>query len=81
MKDDLVGALGVTADKDGYIDSEGNYQQRTCFTKGSLVDTGLGQRPIEEITIGDTVYAINEKTGVRSLKKVLKTHQRTASEI
>ena len=42
-----------------------------CFISGTLVLTSMGNKPIEEIEIGDEVWAYNEETGEKSLKKVV----------
>ncbi|NUM42568.1 MAG: hypothetical protein HUU45_13160 [Leptospiraceae bacterium] len=73
MKDDLVGAIGVTSDKDGFTDSEGNYHQRTCFVAGTLVRTKTGFVEIEKIKVGDEVMSLNEKTGEISSRRVTET--------
>ncbi len=44
-----------------------------CFTKGTLVATAKGQRPIETVKSGDLVWAFNEKTGKQALKRVVQT--------
>jgi hypothetical protein len=43
-----------------------------CFVAGTLVATGEGHRPIEELTIGDMVTARDEWTGETSAKPVTK---------
>lgn len=43
-----------------------------CFKKGTLVSTENGKKLIEEIEVGDLVWAYNEETGDKSLKKVVK---------
>lgn len=42
-----------------------------CFIAGTLVLTSMGNKPIENIEIGDEVWAYNEETGETSLKKVV----------
>ena len=42
-----------------------------CFIAGTLVLTSLGNKPIENIEIGDEVWSYNEKTGDKTLKKVV----------
>ena len=43
-----------------------------CFIAGTLVLTSLGNKKIEEIKIGDEVWAYDEETGDKTLKKVTK---------
>lgn len=42
-----------------------------CFVAGTLVETEYGLRPIEDIQIGDLVWARDEDTGEEALKPVL----------
>ncbi|MEO1323889.1 MAG: RHS repeat-associated core domain-containing protein [Pseudomonadota bacterium] len=42
----------------------------SCFVAGTLVETEHGLRPIEEIEIGDKVWAWSEETGDVALKEV-----------
>ncbi|MBE7412647.1 MAG: hypothetical protein HS129_11415 [Leptospiraceae bacterium] len=76
----------------GYIDEAGNYHQRTCFTKGTLVSvhpetlgavekSGKWFKKIEEIKEGDYVLSWNEKSGVISYNKVQQTFIRKADQI
>ena len=44
-----------------------------CFTAGTLVDTEAGLRPIEDIKVGERVWAWDEETGVTALKTVTHT--------
>ena len=41
-----------------------------CFVAGTLIKTQDGERPIEEIKIGDMVYAEDPETGEKGLKRV-----------
>jgi len=45
-----------------------------CFIAGTLVATEDGNMPIEEIEIGDYVWAWDEETGEVSLKRVVETY-------
>ena len=42
-----------------------------CFIAGTLVLTSLGNKKIEDIEIGDEVWAYDEETGEKKLKKVV----------
>jgi len=44
-----------------------------CFPAGTLIATKDGQKPIEEIRVGDFVWAYDEDTGKSDLKEVLNT--------
>lgn len=55
-----------------------------CFVAGTLVETESGLRPIEEIEIGDLVWARDEKTGETALKPVtnlIRRHERLIWEV
>jgi len=54
---------------------------RCCFAAGTLVVTGKGLRPIEDIKVGDLVLARNEKTGETGLKPVTELVRRHDREI
>ena len=41
-----------------------------CFIAGTLILTSLGNKKIEDIEVGDEVWAFNEETGDKTLKKV-----------
>ena len=45
--------------------------QGSCFVEGTLVLAEDGHRPIEEIKVGDYVYAENPETGEKELKQVV----------
>ena len=59
-------------------------QARCCFVAGTLVDTETGLRPIEEIEVGDLVWARDEATGETALKAVtdlIRLHERVIWEV
>ena len=45
---------------------------QSCFTGDTLVATKEGQKPIEEIEVGDEVWSYNVETGEAKLNKVAK---------
>ena len=45
---------------------------QSCFTGDTLVATKEGQKPIEEIEVGDEVWSYNIETGEAKLNKVAK---------
>lgn len=52
----------------------------TCFVPGTLVKTERGERPIEELEIGDRVWALNLDTQENELAEVVRLFQREAPE-
>jgi hypothetical protein len=71
---DILDDLGGLTDPDGFCDITGCKPcSGKCFGAGTLVATEHGNRPIEEIAIGDLVWATNEKTGETALRPVLST--------
>ncbi|WP_239613520.1 polymorphic toxin-type HINT domain-containing protein [Cohnella mopanensis] len=55
--------------------------QCNCFTAGTKVQTNQGEKPIEEIQVGDKVLSKNEKTGDVDYKKVTATFKHDTDEI
>ena len=51
-----------------------------CFIAGTLVSTEDGQKPIENIQIGDLVWATDEKTGETALKEVVQLFRNETEE-
>ncbi|EQA38527.1 intein N-terminal splicing domain protein [Leptospira inadai serovar Lyme str. 10] len=67
----FLGSTGLGAsDSNGFIDKDGNYRQRTCFTAETLIRTKNGLKRIDQIQVGDFVLSINENTGKVSYKRV-----------
>nr|WP_039935269.1 TIGR04388 family protein [Leptospira inadai] len=67
----FLGSTGLGAsDSNGFIDKNGEYVQRSCFTAGTLIRTKEGLKPIEKIEIGDLVLSLDPKTGEMSYKRV-----------
>ncbi len=60
----------------GVCTSEGN-----CFVAGTHVWTPEGERPIEEIRVGDEVESMDPASGQRSRRAVLRTFARRASSL
>ena len=52
-----------------------------CFVAGTLVLTDDGQIPIEDIEVGDYVYAIDPETGESGYKRVAQTFKRETDEL
>ena len=53
----------------------------SCFAAGTLVLTEEGERPIEEIRVGDRVWAWNEETGENELAEVVRLFERETLEV
>ena len=52
-----------------------------CFVAGTLVTTEDGQKPIEEIQVGDKVLSENELTGEVGIKTVTETYVNETDEL
>ena len=52
-----------------------------CFAAGTLVAAEKGQKPIEEVKVGDFVYSENPETGEKGLKKVVRTFVNETEEL
>ena len=52
-----------------------------CFVAGTLVLTEDVEKPIEDIEVGDYVYASDPETGESGYKEVLWTQQRETYEL
>ncbi|UQZ32242.1 hypothetical protein C2I18_00985 [Paenibacillus sp. PK3_47] len=52
-----------------------------CFTAGTKVQTDEGEKPIEEIEVGDKVLAKSDETGEVAYKEVVGLFQKQADEI
>jgi hypothetical protein len=49
----------------------------TCFPAGTLVHTNIGLIPIEDVSISELLWTVNEITGERELKPIKELHRRT----
>ncbi|WP_439624849.1 hypothetical protein [Gemmata sp.] len=47
-----------------------------CFVAGTLVHTASGPKPIEEVIVGDRVWAYDRQAGNWQLREVTHTHER-----
>mgnify|MGYP003308909706 CR=1 FL=1 len=52
-----------------------------CFVEGTLVFAEDGNKPIEEIKVGDLVYSENPETGEKGLKEVTQTFVNETDEL
>ena len=59
-----------------------NFNEKgACFIEGTMVKTAEGNVPIEDIEVGDLVYAHNPETGETELKTVVNTFINEATEL
>lgn len=52
-----------------------------CFVAGTPVDTERGQVPIEQVTVGDRVWALDRHTGTWHLRPVLNVFERVSETL
>lgn len=52
-----------------------------CFTAGTKIQTEHGEKPIEQIEVGDYVWSENPETGEKTLKEVTETFEHQKSEL
>ncbi len=66
----------------GYSSSTAQSSSKgACFIAGTMVKTAEGDVPIEDIEVGDLVYAHNPETGETKLKEVANTFVNEATEL
>lgn len=63
------------------IEQPGNLIYHICFVKGTLIYTTKGYKPIETITLSDSVYSYNFDKNKIEKNKVTKVFERTTKEI
>ena len=73
-----VGSVSIT---DDMATDGGSRITSVCFVAGTLVKTAEGDIPIENIQVGDYVYAHNPETGETELKPVVNTFINEATEL
>ena len=74
--------MGQAYTENAFLDpATGQFTMRTCFVKGTKIQTIHGQKSIEEIKAGDLVLSWNQRSGVKSYNKVNQTFIREANEI
>src|SRR5690606_23400112 len=74
-------AKNIGKSVDDFAKATGKVCVFACFPAGTPVATKDGLRPIEEIKMGDWVYAYKEETGETALRQVLGTVQREVDAI
>ncbi len=55
--------------------------ETSCFAAGTLVQTPSGNVPIEQLRVGDAVYAFDEARQVRAVSKVTRTFVHDDKEV
>ena len=82
-----AGQAALEGAADGYMTGAitgaimGGATSNYCFVAGTLVQTEDGSKPIEEIEVGDQVWAWDEETGEIALKPVLETYVNETDEL
>jgi RHS repeat-associated protein len=62
-----------TGPQSGPRGDRGRPTREGCFTAGTEIATAEGERPIEEVSAGDLVWARDEKSGEVALRRVVRT--------
>lgn len=65
----------------GYLKAKCKITKKGCFVEGTLVLTEDGLIPIEDVEVGDYVWAENPDTGDITLKEVLDTFEKQVDTI
>ena len=77
----MVTSAGATIDNVKGLNELRVSNVGACFVAGTLISTEEGLRPIEEINIGDYVWAENPETNEKELKRVVNTFINAKDEI
>ena len=73
------GSVAIIAAGPAILDVGGNLS--VCFVEGTLIATSDGYTAIEEVQIGDKVWAANPETGEKELKEVVQTFVNETTEL
>ena len=79
--DVLTVAFEVLAMKGAWSDLKNAQALPVCFIAGTLVTMADGEKPIEEVEVGDEVLAMDYETGEVAVKKVTQTFENESSEL
>ncbi|QVK18448.1 Hint domain-containing protein [Mycoplasmatota bacterium] len=63
------------------IITAGSMETGNCFVEGTLIKTVDGDKPIEDIEVGDLVYAESPETGEKGLKQVVRLFRNQTTEL
>ena len=66
--------MAINAGKDFVSGALNGKFNASCFAAGTMIETADGDRPIEEIQIGDLVLSANPETGEIAYKPVVNTY-------
>ncbi|EQA60678.1 Hint domain-containing protein [Leptospira alexanderi] len=82
LGDMFGGSLGLfNSSGEGYLNAQGEFVPRTCFTAGTLVHTATGTKKIEEVKVGDQVLSWDEESGEQGYHLVSATFVKDTDEI
>ena len=82
-----AGKAALEGAADGYMSGavsgfiSGGLTSNVCFVAGTSILTSIGYVAIENIQIGDMVWAENPETGKKALKKVVQTFENETNEL
>ena len=79
-KADDIGVAGKTASKANDSPRNTHPCRLLCFAAGTKVMTKDGEKPIEEIKVGDKILSKNEDTGEIKYKSVVRLFKRVVNE-
>jgi Pretoxin HINT domain len=78
---EIVTGLNAIATGAGEFSQSGGSLSHVCFSKGTLVYSEKGLKPIESINIGDSVYSYNLDKDIIEMSKVSKIFKNQSHEI
>ena len=73
--------FSTTAEIGTMIITAGSGSGKLCFAAGTVVLLNEGRKAIEDIVVGDYVWAWDEETGEKSLRRVTETYVNQTSEL
>jgi RHS repeat-associated protein len=71
----------ITDEPEGLDVVDEIFSSPQCLAAGTLIETDIGYKPIEQVQAGDWVWAWNNDAGSRELKKVLRTFSAERAEL
>ena len=73
--------FSTTAEIGTMVITMGSASGKLCFAAGTVVLLNEGRKAIEDIVVGDYVWAWDEETGEKSLRRVTETYVNQTSEL